>query len=88
MASLGAAGARTPGGVARGVADGCGGAQGEVVAAAPPADGRIAARVARDSVGPDSADRAPESGGALTGAAPGVGDGLCCSLGGDADRPR
>ncbi|MDG4782481.1 hypothetical protein O7614_22745 [Micromonospora sp. WMMD961] len=89
MAALsGAVGARTPAGVDRGADGGCGGAQGEVVAAGPPAEGRIAASVARDSVGPDSADRALESGAALTGSGVGVGGGPCCPLGVGADGPR
>lgn len=85
LGGVGAAGARTPGGVDRGVA---GGAQGELVAAWPPAEGRIAARVARDSVGPDNADRAPASAAAPTGSAVGVGGGPGCSVGAEAGGPR
>ncbi|MGC4785992.1 hypothetical protein ACLQ3A_30660 [Micromonospora zamorensis] len=65
-----------------------GGAQGELVAAWPPAGGRIAARVASDSVGPDSADRAPASAAAPTGSAMGVGGGPGCSVGAEAGGPR
>ncbi|MEU7925052.1 hypothetical protein [Micromonospora sp. NPDC049107] len=43
-----------------GVGEGCG-AQGDAGAGGPSVVGRIAARVARDSVGPESAERAPES---------------------------
>lgn len=91
VASLGgvdAPGARTPGEACWGVAAGCGGAQGEVAADGPPAEGRIAARVARDRVGPDSADRAPDSVAAATGAGLDVDGEPCCSLGVDVDRAR
>ncbi|PYC76129.1 hypothetical protein C7C45_01120 [Micromonospora arborensis] len=85
---VGAAGPRTPGGVARGVAGGCGGAHGELVAGGPPAEGRIAARVAMDRVGPDRADRVADSVAVAAWPGPGVGGGACCSFGAGADGPR
>ncbi|GLZ62307.1 hypothetical protein Misp05_58830 [Micromonospora sp. NBRC 107095] len=84
---VGAAGARTAGGVGGGAAGGCGGAQGETAGGGPPAEGRIAARVASDRVGPVSADRATGSSAGATGTGPDVRAG-CCSPGVDADGPR
>ncbi|KOX13471.1 hypothetical protein ADK66_04610 [Micromonospora sp. NRRL B-16802] len=70
---------RTVGGSCGGV--GGTGAQGDVGGGEPSAAGRIAARVASDSVGPDNAARAPESV-PLVGLGAGVGAGAEVYVGG------
>ncbi|GGO14311.1 hypothetical protein GCM10011576_25250 [Micromonospora parathelypteridis] len=70
------------------MAGGCGGAHGEVAAGGPPAEGRIAARVAMDKVGPARADRVADSVAVAARSGPGVDDGPCCSFGAGAGCPR